>query len=293
VKGETTPDAGSLAPSGLSAVGALVRRHDPDRYRTALFAPSGRREALFALYAFNYEVARVRDSVTTPILGQIRLQWWREALDAAYAGTAPRRHEVAEPLTAAIRAYGLTRRRFDRLIDAREADLADQPPATLAALEDYAGATSASLIRLAIEILGNSADGAAAAADEVGIGYALVGLLRALPLHARAGRRYIPAEVAIQTGLDPADYTGMRPSPALRRAVEALGAAAAARLDRARQRRREVPPAALPALLPAVIAERALVRLRRAGWNPFDPSVAAPDPLLVWRLGAARLLRRF
>ncbi len=80
--------------AGLSPSAAIVRRHDRDRYQTALFAPSDRREALFALYAFNYEVARVRESVTQPMLGRIRLQWWREVVDAAYAGAPARRHEI-------------------------------------------------------------------------------------------------------------------------------------------------------------------------------------------------------
>ena len=95
--------------AGLSRPGAIVRRHDRDRYQTALFAPSDRREALFALYAFNYEVARVREAVTTPMLGQIRLQWWREVIEAAYSGGPARRHEVVTPLVTAITAFGLTR----------------------------------------------------------------------------------------------------------------------------------------------------------------------------------------
>ena len=82
--------ARSAAAGGLSPVAALVRHHDRDRFQTALFAPARRREALFALYAFNYEIARVRESVREPMLGQIRLQWWREAIDAAYAGAAAR-----------------------------------------------------------------------------------------------------------------------------------------------------------------------------------------------------------
>src|SRR5215207_1372519 len=110
---------------GVSSLGGFVRAHDRDRFQTALFAPADRREALFALYAFNYEIARVRESVTQPMLGQIRLQWWREVIEAAYAGQAPRRHEVAEPLTAAIREFGLSRPHFDRMIDAREVDLAN------------------------------------------------------------------------------------------------------------------------------------------------------------------------
>src|SRR5499427_171057 len=113
-------DRRSAGAGRLSQVAALVRRHDRDRYQTALFAPAARREALFALYAFNYEIARVRETVTQPMLGQIRLQWWREVLDAAYAGAPSRPHPVVIPMTAAIRDFGLTRGHFDRLIDARE-----------------------------------------------------------------------------------------------------------------------------------------------------------------------------
>jgi len=278
---------------GLSPVAALVRRHDPDRYRAALFAPTRRREALFALYAFNHEIARVRESVTTPMLGQIRLQWWREAVEAAYAGRPARHHVVAENLPAIIRERSLTRVHFERLIDAREHDLAGEPPASLAALEDYAEATSATLIRLALELLGVAAPAAETAAREVGIFYAFAGLLRAMPLHARAGRRCIPDDIAADAGLDPGDYAALRASPALRQTVAAVAAAAVRHLDEARQHRAAVPRAALPALLPALAAERGLARLRRAGWNPFDPRVNAPDPLLVWRMAGAMLRRRF
>ena len=306
MKGETTPaDPGAAATGAmprLSPVAAMVRRHDPDRYKTALFARSDRREALFTLYAFNYEVARVRESVTTPMLGQIRLQWWREVVDMAYAEAPPRTHLVAAPLTAAIRDFGLTRERFDRLIDAREADLADEPPATQAVLEAYAEATSSNVIRLALEILGNrpdvdrrlpAGDAAEAAAFHVGIAYALAGLLRAMPFHARSGRCYIAAEIAAASGLDPVDYAEQRASPAVRQAAAAIGAAAAGHLQAARRYRTGIPRALLPALLPAIVAERALARLRKAGWNPFDPRVGTPEPLLTWRLAGALLRRSF
>src|SRR6516164_4607503 len=144
----------SIDADRLSPVAALVRRHDRDRYQTVLFAPAARREALFALYAFNYEIARVRESVTQPMLGQIRLQWWRENIAAAFEDGPVRHHIVVEPLTAVIRQLALTREHFDRLIDARETDLEDAPPTSLAALEDYAAGTSARLVYLALEVLG-------------------------------------------------------------------------------------------------------------------------------------------
>src|SRR3954447_14801823 len=105
--------AASSAGAGLSRPGAIVRRHDRDRYQTALFAPSDRREALFALYAFNYEVARVRETVTQPMLGQIRLQWWREVIAASYAGAPARGHEIVQPLVTTITVLGLSRAPFD------------------------------------------------------------------------------------------------------------------------------------------------------------------------------------
>src|SRR5207302_2099716 len=135
VTDETRKGGSRSATAGPSPLAALVRRHDRDRYQTALFAPAERREALFALYAFNYEIARVREIVSEPMLGQIRLQWWREVIAAVFAGEPPRRHQVVLPLTDAIREFRLSRALLEELIDSRERDLDAAPPETMAALE--------------------------------------------------------------------------------------------------------------------------------------------------------------
>ena len=288
------PGARSGAPEDGSPLAALVRRRDRDRYQTALFAPSDRRGALLALYAFNYEIARVRETVTQPMLGQIRLQWWREVLDAAYAGTPPRQHPVVIPMTAAIREFGLSRSHFDRLIDAREQNLADEPPATLAALEQYAEASSAPLIALALEALGVRAPALAAVARHVGTGYALAGLLRAIPFHARAGRSYIPADIAAHERIDPSDYAAARTTTlGLRAAVRTIAECAAQHLHAARAHRADIPRPAVAALLSAVVAARYLARLERVGYDPFVPALAATDPLQIWRLAIAAISGRF
>jgi phytoene synthase len=287
------PGARSEPPADGSSLLQLVRRHDRDRYQTALFAPARLREALLALYAFNYEIARVRESVTEPMLGQIRLQWWREVVDAAYAGAPPRQHPVVLPLTAAIRELRLSRRHFDRLIDSRERDLAEEPPATLAALEDYAEGSSAPLVELALEALGLREPGPQEIARQVGIGYALAGLLRAMPFHAHARRSYIPTDIAEPEELAPGDYAAGRATTALRPVVREIAEIAAHHLSAARERNAAVPRSAIAALLPAVIAQRWLTRLRRAGYDPFAPGLAAPDPWQIWSLAAAALLNRF
>ncbi|MGH7116725.1 MAG: phytoene/squalene synthase family protein [Stellaceae bacterium] len=289
---EKTPVSGQRS-AGASPAAALVRRHDRDRYQTALFAPAARREALFALYAFNYEIARLREIVTQPTLGRIRLEWWRENIVACYNGGPVRRHPVVQALAFTIRERGLARAHFDRLIDAREADFDVEPPATLACLEGYAEGTSSTLILLALEVLGVFEPAAAVAARHVGIAYALAGLLRALPVLLASGRPVIPVGLAACTGLDRQDVASLRGTPAVREAAAEIAAAARDRLRAARTMGRAIRRQALPALLPAVVAEHFLSRLSRAGHDPFAPGLARPDPLQSWRLAAAALRNRF
>jgi NADH dehydrogenase [ubiquinone] 1 alpha subcomplex assembly factor 6 len=285
-------DDGFEHRGALSPVAAIVRLHDRDRFQTAIFAPLAAREALFSLYAFNYEIARVRESVREPMLGRIRLQWWREAIEAAYTGATPRQHEVVEPLTAVIRERGLSRAHFERLIDSRERDLDPSPPATLAELKDYAEGSSAPLIQLALEILGAALPAAVTAATEIGIAYALAGLIRAMPVHARTGRMMMPDDIAAEAGLDPKDYAEMRATPALRRVVETIARAAEDHLAAARGLRGRLPKRALPALLPARIVTSALKRLEQAGFDPFS-GAGDSDPLQSWRLAFAVMTGRF
>src|ERR1700761_9302266 len=95
-----------------------VRDADPDRYFATLFAPPAMRPHLFALYAFNADVARVAESVREPMLGAIRLEWWRESVESAFKGS-PRLHDVARGLAALFAERGLPLAPFEALIAAR------------------------------------------------------------------------------------------------------------------------------------------------------------------------------
>jgi phytoene synthase len=238
-------------------------------------------------------VAKTREVVREPLLGRIRLQWWREAIDEIYRGDKIRRHEVVEALAEAVRKGDLTRYHFDRLIEAREADLEEAPPADLAALETYAEDTSSRLIWLALESLGMCDAASAEAGRRIGIAWALVGLIRALPFQARAKRHTLPTKLAAEAGLDEGDFFELRPSPALAAAVRRIADAAQGHLDAAREPRREVPRGALSALFPAVLAQRHLRRLAAAGYDPFSAALTVPDTLASWRLMLASLTRRY
>ena len=281
-----------MAASGLSLCAAELRRGDRDRFLTALFAPADRREALFALYAFNLELARVRDSVSQPMLGLIRLQWWRDGLDAVYRG-APPRHAVAAGLAEAVTRHGLSRRHFDRLIDARETDLSESPPADLAALVDYAEGSSSSLILLALEVLGGGSAAAAEAGRRVGIAWALTGLLRAVPFHASARRLYLPQDVIERMNLQPDALVALRPSAELAASVAEVARVARGHLPAGREAGRGLPRRLVPALLPATLAETYLARLERARFDVFDRRVQQAPPGRAWRLVARAWRGRF
>src|SRR5260221_5343506 len=150
-----------MAQTTLSYCGQQVRRYDHDRFLTALFAPADRRDDLFALYAFNLEIAKIRETVTEQMLGRIRLQWWRETIEGFAAGTV-RKHALAEPLADAVRRRDLPTATLLRLIDGREQDVEPDPPADLVALEAYADDTSVTLVALDAAVLGGVPEGARA-----------------------------------------------------------------------------------------------------------------------------------
>lgn len=269
----------------------LVMRYDPDRFRTVLFAPGPARDDLFVLYAFNLEIARIRESVSEPMLGAMRLQWWRETLDAAGRGEA-RRHAVAAPLAELIPRHGLPRAPFERLLDARARDMEETGFESLTAMTAYAEATAGLPLALALAILGSRGEASDEAARHMGAAWALTGLLRALPYRLRQGRDTLPDDLRASHGVSDRVLRAFRADDAVRAAVEDVAEAAATRLAEARVAIRDLPAGARSPFLLCPLAEIHLNRLRRAGFDPFVPDIAAPAPFATARMAWWRLWGR-
>lgn len=270
-----------------------VRRFDRDRYLTALFARAPARDDLMALYAFNLEVAKTREMVREPMMGQMRLQWWRDAIADIYAGNE-RRHQVVQPLAAAIRRRGLDRAPFDRLIDARESDIGEMPPADLPALVAYADATAGGLGLLAAQTLGGTTnEQAAQAIRAVWIAWALAGLLRAVPFHARHRRVHLPQDLLLQHSLDVRDVLEQRRPPALAEVVRAVAVEASGQLAAGRGFGGEVPRRLLPVMLLGTLAARHLRQLETVGYDVHAPKLQEVSPGRAWRLLWTSLRGRF
>src|SRR5882762_4339021 len=150
---------------------AAVRAADPDRYFATLFAPAPQRPFLFALYAFNAEVARVAETVREPMLGAIRLEWWRETSEAASKGNA-RNHDVARGLVDLFAEKNLALADLEALIAARAFDSSADRLEDFSALDAYVDSTSGAVMRLAAQLLGGL-PGIAQTLREAGLAYGL------------------------------------------------------------------------------------------------------------------------
>lgn len=265
---------------------AMVRRADYDRYLTTLFAPAAARPGLLALYAFNQEVAKIRETVTEPLLGQIRLQWWREAIAELHDGKL-RAHPVVAALATVLeegRARGAhpAQADFERLLDARELDLAGRAPATLAELEVYCTETSATLLWLAAALLGAPDEPTRKALAPLGVAWALVGLARAMPFHARARRRFVPDEIAEEAGLAESALFEGKGGAAQARAATALVAAARRHLAQARADAGNVASPARSLLLFAPLARAYARRIESRGVDDAALTPAGKVLRLWW-----------
>jgi len=271
----------------------LVRGGDKDRFLAALFVPDEKRRLILALYAFNIEIARIREAVREPMLGDIRLQWWADAVAAAYQGQAPE-HPVLLELGPAIADRTIPEQALANLIEARRFDIYDDPMPTLNDLEGYLGETSSALIQMAALILaGRQAEACSDAAGLAGVAFGLSGLLRSLPLHRSRGQCFIPEDVLAVHGLTPAHILSGRWDDPVQRTIGDLVQHARERLKEARALLGTIPSAALPAFLPVSLTDLALDAATRSGSNPLKQPIEISQLRRQWTLWRAARRGRF
>ncbi|GAB4521326.1 MAG: phytoene/squalene synthase family protein [Roseibium sp.] len=271
-----------------------ARAYDRDRYLSALLAPEAHRPGLMALYAFAAEIGRVRELVSDPLPGEMRLQWWRDLLEGTEHGAAAS-NPVANALLRTIETYNLPKASLVAMTEARLFDLYNDPMPSLNDLEGYAGETASGLFQLACLILNGGRDpGTATAAGHAGVAYALTGLMRALPWQASRRQMYLPKDVCDRHGLDPETVFKGETTPQLVAVLTEMRSHVRHHLERVRQASGEVPAACEPAFLPLSLVEPFLKRLEAPGFDPLK-QVAEMSQLrrqwILWR-ASGKIFRR-
>lgn len=246
-----------------------VRAADHDRYLTALYAPADKRDALFSLYAFNAEIAGIRDRIHEPLPGEVRLQWWRDVIAAG--GEAGAGHPVAEALNATIAAFKLPKLAFENMLEARIFDLYDDPMPSRTDLEGYCGETAAALIQLAAMVLDPvEAPRFAELAGRAGCAQAMTGLLLLLPLHRKRGQCFVPADILAAAGSSPEEFVAGDGGPGAQRAMAAMMALAREHLSAFEQDAAALPASLRPVFLPLALSRAYLGKMERSRQSPLD-----------------------
>jgi NADH dehydrogenase [ubiquinone] 1 alpha subcomplex assembly factor 6 len=251
---------------------------DPDRYLATLFAPAVVRPALWALLAFNQEIAKTRETVTETTIGLIRLQWWRDEIAKIYNGHITDGNPVIAGLRMAIENHKLNHEDFDTLIYAREFDLEGVAPANLQGLENYVDYTNTPLNMLIAAVCGQTVD--RERVRYLSVAYGLTGLLRSVPFHAHQGRCYLPQEELIKYSITPEQLFECKPLRALQSVVADIAVLADDHLTRATEIGHVRPFRAMRSL-----TQIYLKQLKAADFDVFSPRLMIPPPfkeLRVW-----------
>ncbi|MCO5163640.1 MAG: phytoene/squalene synthase family protein [Mesorhizobium sp.] len=251
----------------------IVRKADADRYLSVLYAPEAKRHALLSLYAFDAEIARIRDLVSEPMPGEIRLQWWRDVLSAGEASG----HPIAAALLETIAGGRLPLQPFLDYLEARIFDLYDDPMPTRTDLEGYCGETASAVFQLAGMVLdADAAANAAALSGHAGCAAGVLRLLRLMPLHRRRGQCFVPAEVLAASGIDREAYLAGEPETAMASVVGAMKSLASEHLRAFLGGAAGLPLSLRPAFLPLATAPARLDRIvATAAWQAPAADISA------------------
>ncbi|MBN8990931.1 MAG: squalene/phytoene synthase family protein [Rhizobiales bacterium] len=248
----------------------LVRSHDFVRYASTLFLPAAQRRALLAIYAFNAEISRVRDQVSQPLPGEMRLQWWTDMLAGAGHGGIEG-NPVAAELLLAIRDYRLPVDPLSRLIDEHQFDLYNDPMPSMAALEGYVNDTSSALFSLAARVASRPSEATDHLARHAGLAQGLMQVIANLPWDAARRQLFVPLQLLQQHGSGMEEVFLGKQTPQARAAIDQLVGEARGHLKTAFELLAEVPPEAKPIFLPLAVVRRDLKRMSRADTDPFAP----------------------
>jgi 15-cis-phytoene synthase len=269
----------------------LVRTHDFVRYASTLFLPAVQRRALLSIYAFNVEISRVREQVSQPLPGEMRMQWWTDMLQGAGHGGVEG-NPVAAELRQTIGEFHLPVEPLLRLIEEHQFDLYNDPMPSMAALEGYVTETSAALFSLAARIAAQPSAAIDHLARHGGLAQGIAQVLTALPHDAARRQLFVPLQLLQQHGSGMEQVFAGKQTPQARAAIDQLVGEARKHLRTAFELLIHVPPQVRPVFLPLALTHHDLKRMSRADADPFVPQATSRLSIL-WTLWRASRTREF
>jgi len=275
----------------------FVQKHDYEAYLVSHLYPADKRKGYFAIKAFYGELATVQDSVSSPIIGEMRMQFWRDAVKSLAVGRPPH-HPIAIALHDVSQSTSLQPYHMKRIVDARTEELQGSSHLTVDSLIAHGESTASTHYYLLLSLLGLSSDTLSHAASHLGIAHCISTLLRALPFHASKGRMVIPAEITAKHGVSHEEVFRKGPaSKGIDDAVFDLATIANDHLMTAREMfgdtAGKVPRVAMPIFGAGVPIATFLERLEAVDFKVFHPTLQLRRWSLPWRVWRSYHKRTF
>ncbi|XP_044514139.1 NADH dehydrogenase (ubiquinone) complex I, assembly factor 6 isoform X2 [Gracilinanus agilis] len=229
----------------------LLRKRDYEGYLCCLLLPAEARSSAFALRAFNVELAQVKDSISQKTIGQMRMQFWRKAVEDMYSDNPPHQ-PVAIELWKAVKRHNLTKRWLLKIIDEREKNLDDKAYRNIQELEAYAENTQSSLLYLTLEVLGVRNLHADHAASHIGKAQGIITCLRATPYHSSRRKVFLPMDICMLHSVSQEDFLRKSQDKNVRDVIYDIASQGHLHLKHARSFQKSVPMKAFPAFFQTV-----------------------------------------
>lgn len=271
-----------------SPCAALVRQYDTERYYAGLFVPAHLREHFYSLCAFNYEIAKIGETVSEEMTGLIRLQWWRDLLPELYAGKT-RNHDVVAGMGALIQECQPDIALFEGMLDARELDMDAVPFLNESDLLHYARIACGSVFQVALQIMGEQDKTLQQAAEHLGVAWGVTGLLRALPYRLSRGKCPLPQSLLQQYEVEVDSLFTGEEVPRLARVFDDMVRMAEAELAACKKLLGKPSRATIAVFLPAALIPKHLQAIRKKGAKLVKEPVLHHPLLTLMRLYRAAI----
>ncbi|GAB6030433.1 NADH dehydrogenase (ubiquinone) complex I, assembly factor 6 [Chamberlinius hualienensis] len=270
----------------------LVRKYDHENYLSILLLPKSLRRAAFAIRAFNIEISQIKDMVSTHAIGEMRIQFWKNALERIYKDQPPEQ-PVALELARVVSSLELSKHWFKRLIDCRSARLIDQPFNSLQELESYSENSVSSIYYLLLEVLGVKNIHADHAASHIGKAQGVTNFIRAIPYHLKNGKVLIPNDIMIKHNLSHEQILRGSGGQLLENMVFDIASVAHQHVKMARSLKKNVPDLTYVLFLPLVSTDKYLIALEKSDFNPFHSQLQVRNTWLPCTLLWSKIRKRY
>ncbi|MCD6034729.1 MAG: squalene/phytoene synthase [Rickettsiales bacterium] len=280
-----------MPPSTLSPCGDILRLHRKPLYLCALFAKDAQaREALFTLFALEYELSTIPDKVSEPMVGLIRLQWWRDAIKSITEGKPAQGHPIALALGELHTRTPLPYEMFETLLNAHEAELEPLPFATPEALYAYITNKYGSLFMLGAMCL--NGDPFSLKLSHAASAWGTIELLLSLPRARQRNYCFFPTSLLEETGIKPEEvYSESTPLHDV--LIQPLLIHAKEQIAKMKEGTAPSDPQLRPLFLLSTLAESYLERIAQRGIPSLWQGKLLISPLMMqWVLMKQVMLKR-